>query len=177
MAVLAQAIVRPLPWSLQDDGQGSPTGVWTGSVTVVMDGSSGSAVGEIVFSLQANGALGILYHLGEVFVAVSGNAADQEGVLKSGAMGYGPNQFDLNAFLELVGQTGSTEGLLRPADLRGLRNILLGMPLGTDDAVLQVTVANVNGDVLLVTAKGYYWDQARMAQVGAPRLPAGALWQ
>lgn len=168
--------VQRLPWA-GHEAAGLPSGMWRASNTVVMDASGGNAEAKIVFQFAADPLQGLVYHLGQAWVTVSGAAGDVNFVLKTASMGYAGVAFALAIFGTLTRLALTNEANVRAEDARGLRGHLLGMPVTTgDDATLEVIVPNVDGDVLLLTTIGYVWSQLAIGQAGAPRLPDGALW-
>jgi hypothetical protein len=140
-----------------------------------MDASGGVAEAKIVFQFAADPLQGLVYHLGQAYVTVSGAAGAVAYTMKTASMGYGGLPFALAMTGSLV-QT-QTEANLNGDEVTGMKNHLLGMPMATgDDATLECAVINTNGDVLLFTAMGYVWSQLAIGQAGFPKLPPGAIW-
>ncbi len=174
MAIENSVGVQRLPWGGHESG-GLPSGIWRASNTVVMDGSGGLAEAKLIFQFAADPLQGLVYHLGQLWITISGSVAAQVAIIKTASMGYANVGFGFDMQVQLI--LGNTENHPEPRDVAGMRNHLLGMPMTTgDDATLEVATNNVNGDVLLVTAIGYVWSQLAIGQAGFPQLPPGALW-
>lgn len=172
--------IRRLPWG-GGTGQGRPSGMWIGVATVIMDASGGIAEAQIQFQAASDPLQALMYHVGQMYVTISGGTAAANYQVKSNAMDWGPGSgggfpWQHNFVVQsLGGVVGGSEspGIWRDSG----KNILLGTPLAeVDPAVLEAIGVNTNGDTLTLTAMGYVWSQTALSEPGAPLLPEGSPW-
>lgn len=179
MSVVQINPIQRLPWG-GSTGVGRPTGIWTGTATAIMDASGGDAQAQLQFQAAGDALQALLYHLGQWFVVFSGQTTARTLTLQTQEMGWGDSTFFSGTFgfsvqLPMVARSGGGSLGVNPRD--AFRNALLGVPLrSVDPAILEIVGENIDGDTLSLNAMGYYWDQTTIAQLGAPRLPEGALW-
>lgn len=181
MAVSNIVPIRFLPWNV-GVRPGDPSGMWVGVASVIMDASGGVAEAQLQFQAAGSPLQAILYHVGQLFVNVPGNFNVGEVQIKTQEMGWGPGAalgtgfpWQVNIGATTINDAGTSETALPWNQVP--KNILLGTPLpSSDPAVLEAIHANVDGDILTLAALGYWWSQRALGEVGAPRLPEGAIW-
>jgi len=181
--VLAELPPRPALWRGYDD-PALPEGIWSASGVVVGDASGGVMFTRILFHPEGAPLDGNIYNLEQLEGFFAGSAA-RPGFMNTVGMvpANDPGFLDRLMFLSwsfggagignsmLIGGRGGGAGQM------GLP-FLIGTVRGTADDVgaLDVGFANVNLEVLAVTAMGYRWGPRSVMAPGGPQRPIGSIF-
>ena len=177
MAVVTQQPVRRLFFG-GSPTPGLPTGIWSALVTSTSDGTGGNNVASILFHLSGEPIGALLYHLGECHIIMTSAAASRAMGIQGQNLGRDGIQFRYTAQFTLPRFVDTGEASLEPADALGLRGILLGSPLfAGSTSSLDFETVNTDTEAVIVSARGYVWDQGALSVPGGPRMPANGLYR
>lgn len=171
MTIAASSQIRWRPFSGYADPR-LPIGTWAVNAGVTGDASGGLRVAQIVFVLATAPRASLMWSLEQMHVEDSDNNSKNGNIVAS----------NLDPIISSrtwrigLGDSTTTALLVLPATYPTFPLWLGGQAVGALTASLDISFANINASVLVVSAEGYIWAARSRSIEGGPQRPAQGLY-